>query len=75
MADSTRDFGREILEGIRQFKRGEHGRIVSGLAGRCERPAGNSGVADDSVSTDGYAAVRQGRQPPASRADGGGRVE
>lgn len=29
MARSKRNLGREILEGVRQLKRGEHGRIVS----------------------------------------------
>lgn len=29
MVESTRDIGEEILEGIRQLKGGEHGRIVS----------------------------------------------
>ena len=29
MADVGRDVGEEILEGIRQLKRGEHGRIVN----------------------------------------------
>ncbi len=29
MVESTRDIGEEILEGIRQLKRGEHGRIVN----------------------------------------------
>jgi len=75
MADSTRDVGREILEGIRQLKRGEHGRIFSGPAGSCEHPVGTSGVANDPVSTDRYATVRQDRPPPAPRADGGGCVE
>lgn len=75
MVESRRDIGEEILEGIRQLKRGEHGRIFSGPAGSCEHHAGTSGVADDPVSTDGYATVRQDRQPPAPRADGGGCVE
>ena len=75
MVDFSRDVGREILEGIRQLKRGEHGRIFSALAGCCEHPAGTSGVANDPVSTDRYATVRQDRQAPAPRADGGGSVE
>ena len=29
MAEASRDIGEEILEGIRQLKRGEHGRIVN----------------------------------------------
>ena len=29
MVESTRDIGEEILEGIRQLKRGEHGRIIN----------------------------------------------
>ena len=29
MAEAGRDIGEEILEGIRQLKRGEHGRIVN----------------------------------------------
>ncbi len=29
MADAGRDIGEEILEGIRELKRGEHGRIVN----------------------------------------------
>ena len=29
MARSKRNLGQEILEGVRQLKRGEHGRIVS----------------------------------------------
>ena len=29
MADSKRDLGREILEGIRELKRGEHGRVTN----------------------------------------------
>lgn len=29
MVESARDIGEEILEGIRQLKRGEHGRIVN----------------------------------------------
>ena len=29
MVESSRDIGGEILEGIRQLKRGEHGRIVT----------------------------------------------
>jgi putative transcriptional regulator len=29
MARAKRDIGREILEGIRQLKKGEHGRIIS----------------------------------------------
>jgi putative transcriptional regulator len=29
MARSKRNLGREILEGVRQLKRGEHGRIVN----------------------------------------------
>ena len=28
MVESTRDIGEEILEGIRQLERGEHGRII-----------------------------------------------
>ncbi len=75
MADSTRDIGREILEGIRQLKRGEHGRVFSALTGCCKHPAGTSGDADDPVSQDRYVAVCQDRQPPGRRADGGGCVE
>ena len=29
MAEAGRDIGQEILEGIRQIKRGEHGRIIN----------------------------------------------
>ena len=29
MAEAKRDIGQEILEGIRQIKRGEHGRIIN----------------------------------------------
>lgn len=29
MVESTRDIGEEILEGIRQLKDGEHGRIIN----------------------------------------------
>ena len=29
MADAGRDIGEEILEGIRELKRGEHGRIIN----------------------------------------------
>jgi putative transcriptional regulator len=29
MARSKRNLGREILEGVRQLKRGEHGRVVN----------------------------------------------
>lgn len=29
MAKTKRDIGREILEGIRQLKRGKHGRIIT----------------------------------------------
>ena len=29
MAEAGRDIGQEILEGIRQTKRGEHGRIIN----------------------------------------------
>ena len=29
MADAERDIGEEILEGIRELKRGEHGRIIN----------------------------------------------
>jgi len=29
MVESKRDIGEEILEGIRQLKRGEHGRVVN----------------------------------------------
>ena len=29
MAKTKRDIGREILKGIRQLKRGEHGRIIT----------------------------------------------
>ena len=29
MVESTRDIGEEILEGVRQLKRGEHGRIIN----------------------------------------------
>ena len=29
MAEAGRDIGQEILEGIRQIKRGEHGRIMN----------------------------------------------
>lgn len=29
MVESTCDIGEEILEGIRQLKRGEHGRIIN----------------------------------------------
>ena len=29
MAETGRDIGEEVLEGIRQLKRGEHGRIVN----------------------------------------------
>jgi putative transcriptional regulator len=29
MAKPKRDIGREILEGLRQLKRGEHGRVVT----------------------------------------------
>lgn len=29
MVESTRDIGEEILEGIRQLKGGEHGRIIN----------------------------------------------
>ena len=72
MADSTRDFGREILEGIRQLKQGEHGRILNGVAGRCGARVGTSAVADDKVSTDRDATVSQDRQPPFPRADDGG---
>ena len=72
MADSTRDVGREILEGIRQLKRGEHGRILNEAAGRCGARVGTSAVADDTVSTDRDVAVSQDRQPPFPHADDGG---
>jgi putative transcriptional regulator len=29
MAKSTRNLGKEILEGLRELKRGEHGRIIN----------------------------------------------
>jgi hypothetical protein len=29
MAKSKRDIGKEILDGIRELKRGEHGRVIN----------------------------------------------
>ncbi len=58
MAEVGRDIGEEILEGIRQLKRGEHGRIVNvpaissirqketGLSRCGSVPAGSVGSSD-----------------------------